>query len=661
MRRMWLIAATVSFAVLFLNSCGVAAPGDNGNFSVNSSTPSSGSDEVSPSQTIQVNFSQALDKTSLNAYTFQVMESEGMSLIEGKVHYQEGSTTVSFQPYMPLPYDTPVHVMVSTMVRSSSGAHLSNVHNINFHTQTSPSESVFNPQDNATNVSPRSTIRVQFGDGVEMSTVSSFSVTLKETQTGQNVDIELGVDEDSQTAILYVADTYNFGQGLKPQTQYTYTVLSTVLNGSSAPFFGTDRSTSFTTAGATPFTNFIATDWDEYADAIAVSSDGTIIIAGETWGALTDTVSHYDGDGFIAAIDAFSGEVKDLVQFGSGADSNENLDIADPVYDMTMIGSDIYVTGFTRGNLSTSDFSSGQRALFVARYQWNGASLTPMGTPQILRGSGDMEGYAITSDANTQSVYVIGTVTGALNGEVGKGQEDVVVAKYSADLSLAWSKQYGTAARDFGRGIAVGLNGVYIAGDTLGNFATPASEHVGLNPFLLKLNAADGSVATETFDTSSQTANPGQAHDRMVTGVTTFNSRVYVIGTQHNNNGISTYALRFDESGGTPTYLAHGDNTPDQDEVATGIYSNTSGVYVATTRFHQMNNGSGAQMHGMTEIMSLTDSGFSVFKNLDAEMHASVRDMVISGSGTMYATGYVHGSMSGMMPHGMGDAFVVQP
>jgi len=657
---------TILFAVFILaliTACGGGTVGSNGGsstFSVVSATPASGSEEIKVSQKIQVVFSDDVDQTSLNAYTFQVMETEGMSIIEGKIVYDSLTRTVTFEPFIPFTYDTPFHVMVTNLIRSTSSVHLANTTSVSFDTEESPDTSSFHPAENVTGVSPRTSIRIQFGTGIDFESFDESAFTLKVTNTQAPVEMEVELDEDAQVAVLWPEEELDIN------TNYTYTISSAVRNEFGAAYFGFDKSVSFTTASETPFTSFIASSWDDYADSVKLTADGnTLIVAGETWGVLTENVERYDGEAFIAAIDKATGEVLDTIQFGSGmnVDEEEVLEIADPIYDMVTIGNDIYVTGFTEGSFNINDTFKQTRRLFIAKYTWDGVSIFASGSPRFIPASANLEGYAITRNTAGTAVYVIGTTDGgAIQGAINQGADDIVVAKFSTNLLQQWVKQYGTAARDIAKGVAVDGNSVYIVGDTLGDFNNPTLQHVGLNPFMLQLNDTNGERTATPFDTTSAAANQGNAFARTVTGVVAHNGQITMVGTQTNNIGISAFALRYQSTNGVPTYQAWGAGTGNQDEVATGVYADPNGtVYVASTRFHEMNNNGVIMNHGMTEILRLDTSGFSLYRNLDADMHASVRSMVMDNAGTMYATGYVHGHMNGVMPVGMGDVFIARP
>lgn len=646
---------------LIVSACGggtvSSLNGSGSGFTVMSTSPTSADGEIDVSRKIQAVFSTDVDQTSLNSYTFQVMETEGMSLIEGKIDYNPSTRTVTFEPYMPLTYDTPFHLMISNKIRSNTSVHLALATNVNFHTIAQPQTSTFHPDDQAVGVSPRSAVRIQFGTNIDFESFDANTFSMVETATNISVAFDVEDDADAQTIILWPEDE------LEPTTEYSYTISSLAANNSGGSFFGADKTITFTTAASTPFTNSVASIWDDYADSIKIASDGTLIVAGETWGALTEDVWHYDGDAFISAIDPITGEVLNTIQFGSGADKNEDLEIADAIYDMVMIGDDIYVAGFTEGNFAASDFSPGMRKMFVSKYTWNSGarSITTFTQPTYITASANIEAYAITKNSTNTAVYVVGTTTGAVNGGINKGEDDVVVVKLDTNLTQLWVKQFGTAARDIAKGVAADGNSVYIAGDTLGDFGNPTNSHVGLNPFLLQLDDATGNQTSTLFDTGTS-SNVGNASARTTTGIVASNGSVYLVGTQKNTNGTSAYGLTYLSTGGVPTYASHGDTLDNEDQLSTGVYVSPIGsVYAATTRFHEMTMNGITAMHGMTEILTLNSTIFSPYKTLSSGMHASVRSMVMDASNVMYATGYVHGDMSGVMPVGMGDVFIARP
>ena len=86
-----------------------------------------------------------------------------------------------------------------------------------------------------------------------------------------------------------------------------------------------------------------------------------------------------------------------------------------------------------------------------------------------LPGYGDVYGV----DASIEgSVYVVGAVTGAMDGEAGFGNEDIFVGKIDSAGSRVWTSLTGSNSSDRGKAIKVGTDGsIYVVGSTEGSFA----------------------------------------------------------------------------------------------------------------------------------------------------------------------------------------------
>jgi len=354
-----------------------------------------------------------------------------------------------------------------------------------------------------------------------------------------------------------------------------------------------------------------------------------------------------------------------VMQFGSGTPVNWESDIAEAAYDMVTINDQVFVTGYTDGSLSSDTSAGATRRMFVAMFNWNnfegGFSTAPDWKDIQGISSGTLiEGYAMAVDESNSAIYVAARTDGAIAGGVNMGDFDVVVYKYNVSFSgatLVWSKQIGTRAGDHVEGIAVANNMVYVTGSTLGDFNDVNNPHVGMNPFLIQLNAGTGDKTAINFDLRN--TNPSFAFDRTAIGVVVSGTKVYVGGSQRNSNGNSAFIASFDATTGVnESYVSHGDNTP-SDEKATAVYANGAGqVYLAITSFHKPN---GVDTHGLGKILQL--SGNTLIDsnmNINAGIQANVRAMYDDGLGSMYATGFVYGHVDGVMPLGQGDAFVVK-
>jgi hypothetical protein len=101
--------------------------------------------------------------------------------------------------------------------------------------------------------------------------------------------------------------------------------------------------------------------------------------------------------------------------------------------------------------------------IVVAKYTENGTLVWTRLLGGLL---GDI-GQGISTDASG-SVYVTGYSTSATLGgttSTNPGSEQIVVAKFTADGTLVWTKFLGSSGSDRGQGIAIDKNGsVYVTG-----------------------------------------------------------------------------------------------------------------------------------------------------------------------------------------------------
>lgn len=626
-------------------------------FSLVAINPIPGSSEIAVNSKIYATFNEVIEVASLNPYTFQIIEENG-EIVEGRISFNSVSKTVMFEPYMPLAYNTQLKIIISDRIRNTTGMNLSNTFNVIFKTRTSPQENNFNPPDGAIDVSPRSRIRLQFNDDVYINSVSENTLILKETITGTHVEFDFELDKASLSATMSVSDVYNASQGFKPETQYTYVITSDVLNRSGSQLFGGDESFTFSTSSAIPFTNTIASNREDFVTSVSLVSDGSIIIAGKTWGSLNeDNTKHYDGDGFVAAIDPITGKIRDAIQFGSGSATNWNLKIIDSANDMITIGNDIYVAGGTNGNLQEDDLSPGNFKMFISKYTWDGVSIQPSkDSVDIITVNGNLEARAIAKNIDGDAIYVVGTIVGEIPGQVNKGKQDIFVAKYDTELNQVWMKQIGTKDTDIAKGITVDGNSIYVAGDTFGDFSQTNETSGVLNLFLLQLNESDGSQGRFVFDTTSETVNPDGAYSRMTSGLASKDGKVYMVGTQRINDKSDVFGLVYDTNDASSSYIKYKNQIVGEDVKATGLYMSPEGdLYVAVTQYNAQ------QFSAATKIVKMSYESFSQYKSLQDGNFTSVRGMVIDRLGSFFATGFIAGNIDGMVPLGKGDVFITLP
>jgi len=120
--------------------------------------------------------------------------------------------------------------------------------------------------------------------------------------------------------------------------------------------------------------------------------------------------------------------------------------------------------------------------------------LVQFGTPA----TDDAEAVAV--DASGHS-YVVGQTFGVLPGQVSAGMIDAFARKYDAAGNEVWTRQFGTAERDFAKGIAVDASGgIWVVGQTFG--ALPGQTSFGgWDAFVRRYDAAGNEGWTRQFGT----------------------------------------------------------------------------------------------------------------------------------------------------------------
>jgi uncharacterized delta-60 repeat protein len=193
----------------------------------------------------------------------------------------------------------------------------------------------------------------------------------------------------------------------------------------------------------------------DYAYAVAMSDDGTVIVAGSTNGSMGN--SNYSG-GTDAFISKWSGDGKNIWNRQTGTpESDVAIDVA-----VDKEGS-IFVTGYTEGSFN-SGINSGKKDVFLAKWNSSGSHIwtRQWGSSENEKGNG----VAVDNDGN---IFVTGTTSGVLNSEGVAGMTDIFITGFMNDGSPDWTVQWGSTSDDESYDIAVDKNGdIVITGETFG-------------------------------------------------------------------------------------------------------------------------------------------------------------------------------------------------
>jgi hypothetical protein len=218
----------------------------------------------------------------------------------------------------------------------------------------------------------------------------------------------------------------------------------------------------FDASGASLWTRQLGTATEESARAAATDAEGNLFVTGWTLGGLDGNVSAGDADLFVVKYDS-AGVRQWTRQLGTAS--------IDRGYSVAIDGAgNVLVAGTTGGGLDGNS-SAGQSDLFVVKYDSAGVK---QWTRQLGTALTD-EAYAVSADA-LGNVFVAGRTVGALDGNASAGADDLFVVKYDSGGVKQWTRQLGGAGNDSGWAVATDWAGnVYVAGITDGTFDGHAS------------------------------------------------------------------------------------------------------------------------------------------------------------------------------------------
>jgi len=211
------------------------------------------------------------------------------------------------------------------------------------------------------------------------------------------------------------------------------------------------------TEGTIRWIKQFGTDQDDFAYGVTTDRSGLVYVAGSTAGAIDGvTDPGIYSDAFLMQLSANGDKMRtaqfevatrplDTYAYGVAVDSSTAYDY-------------IYVTGLVRA------YENG--SLFIAKFDaWcELKKIATVGGPN--NGSDNDIGRVVTVDSKG-NVIVAGSTLGAFDGNAWSGNEDIVVVKYTANLSKLWSYQYGTTTNDIAYGVAVDAeDSIYVTGIT---------------------------------------------------------------------------------------------------------------------------------------------------------------------------------------------------
>ncbi len=192
-------------------------------FSVKSTSPHDGDVDLSTSQKIAVQFTDAVDVSTANTSNIKLEKSDG-SAVEGTISVDQDSHIAIFTPSTQLEASTSYTLEVTGDVKSSTQVSLSSSILISFMTGAggeapAPNVESTTPTGADINVSTNQDINIQFDQAMDISTLNENTVQLKK-QDG--TPIEINITFNLETNIMIISPTTS----LEANTTYSVDVTS---------------------------------------------------------------------------------------------------------------------------------------------------------------------------------------------------------------------------------------------------------------------------------------------------------------------------------------------------------------------------------------------------------------------------------------------------
>lgn len=245
---------------------------------------------------------------------------------------------------------------------------------------------------------------------------------------------------------------------------------------------------------------------NDFGLAVAVDGDGNTYVGGQVDGALPGKTSAGFADAYVRKYSPTGAELW-TTQFGGTRLEAVNAIAVD--------GVEVYVGGGSNSTLPGQQAAGGTDSYIMKLDASTGVEVwtRQFGVPA------DDAVNAIAIDAT--GVYVAGRTRGKLGGGTHFGLDDAYVQLYTHSGTLVWSHQFGTAADDRARAIAVGASGVFVAGETRGS--------------LNAAHAGQSDVFVSSFDFSGNIQSTpklqfGTAGDDVPNGIALDEPSVYLAG-----------------------------------------------------------------------------------------------------------------------------------
>ena len=318
----------------------------------------------------------------------------------------------------------------------------------------------------------------------------------------------------------------------------------------------------------------------------------------------------------------------------------------------------IYVAGYTAGALD-GETNSGGNDIFLTKYDASGAR---QWTRLSGTAGGDESGWAAVAVYGSDSIYVTGYTSGALDGETSAGGSDIFLMKYNSSGTKQWTRLLGTASSDVGWGVAVdGSGNVYVAGTTEGDLDGQTHSGGTYDTFLTKYNSSGTKQWTRLLGNGTETYAYTVAVDGSGNALVAGHTRG-TFDSESNAGMLDVYVAKYNSSGTRQWVRMLGSARFDY---CYGVGTDTSGnVYISGAAygdFDGLANSDGTWMSEDVFVAKFNSSGTKQWSRFFGTATNDVASgLAVDGSGNVYITGNSDGALDGETNAGGHDLYLVK-
>ncbi|KZR64318.1 SBBP repeat-containing protein [Prochlorococcus sp. MIT 1306] len=386
------------------------------------------------------------------------------------------------------------------------------------------------------------------------------------------------------------------------------------------------------------------------ARALTTGSDGSIYIAGSSWGDLDGQSNGGGSDAFLTKYDADGNQAWTRLLGTSSAQRTDEWGSG------LTTGSDgsIYITGYTEGDLDGQE-NSGLNDAFLSKYDSNG---NQEWTELLGTTKNDMA-VALTTGSDG-SIYIAGRTWGDLDGQSNSGDSDVFLTKYGPDGNQKWTQLLGSTTSALAKALTTGSDGsIYIAGMTWGDLdGQENSGGSGSDAFLSKYDPDGSKEWSQLFGTTRE--------DSAFALTTGTDGAIYIAGRtwgdldgqSNNGNTFDAFLSKYEPDGNKDWTQLLGTTSVD---IAHALTTGKDGsIYIAG---HTTGNLDGQENSGGDDafLTKYNADGTKDWTQLLGTPSTDVAHALTTGSdGSIYIAGCTGGDLDGESNSGKDDAFLTK-